>query len=332
MSNEIVVAESPLFLAPAARLDVVLEAYQAKKEFINHVLDEGKDYGTTPGTGDKPALLKPGAEKLLNFFGLMHTFDDVNTIEDWTGKEYGGEPFFFYRQRINLYRIINGERILVGTADGSCNSWEKKYRYRKQERICPACGMATVIKGKAEYGGGWLCWAKKGGCGAKYPDGDEVIESQEVGQVKNPDPAEQANTVLKMAQKRALVAGVLITTGASDYFTQDVDDFVEGTFTTNNGHSDTPPPEDKPKRKSAPKKPNGNGSSWNPVGILVEAGICENVNAASGLLNSHVSKDIISAKDKDALIAWGKRYRGWRDLGSEPEAAADNATQEIDPK
>ena len=105
----------------------------------------------------------------------------------------------------------------------------------------------------------------------------------------------------------------------------DAMDAIEGEFTD-------APTQSKPKRKTTTKKPNGNGSSWNPVTVLVEAGICENVNAASGLLNAHVPKDIISAKDKDALIAWGKRYRGWRDLGSEPEAAADNATQEIDPK
>ena len=38
---------------------------------------------------------------------------------------------------------------------------------------CPLCGNTTaVIKGKAEYGGGWLCYAKKGGCGAKFQDDD----------------------------------------------------------------------------------------------------------------------------------------------------------------
>jgi len=242
MSNQIVPAEGNIFLAPAARLDVVLQAYQDKKEFINKVLDEGKDYGKTPGTGDKPALLKPGAEKLANFFSIMPTFEDASIIEDWTGAEHGGEPFFYYRQCAMGWRIINGERVLIGSADGSCNSWETKYRYRQQQRICPTCGKSTIIKGKIEYGGGWVCFAKKGGCGAKFVDGDQSIEGQQVGQIKNPDPAELVNTVLKMAQKRALVAMVLIATGASDYFTQDIDDFTEGTFSESVPAQSAPPP------------------------------------------------------------------------------------------
>lgn len=34
---------------------------------------------------------------------------------------------------------------------------------------CPACGSArAVIKGKEEYGGGFVCYGKKGGCGNKW--------------------------------------------------------------------------------------------------------------------------------------------------------------------
>lgn len=35
--------------------------------------------------------------------------------------------------------------------------------------VCPACGgLDAVIKGKQEYGWGWVCFTKKGGCGAKW--------------------------------------------------------------------------------------------------------------------------------------------------------------------
>jgi hypothetical protein len=212
------------FLVPAASLEQVLATYQWKKEFIENVLREGVDYGVTPGTTDKPSLKKAGAEKMASFFGLSPVFEDIQTTEDWTGAEHGGEPFFYYRQKCKLYR---GER-LIASADGSCNSWEKKYRYRNSERVCPACGKSTIIKGKAEYGGGFVCFAKKGGCGAKFPDNAPEIVGQEVGQIKNPDVAELTNTILKMSQKRALVAATLIATNASDYFTQDLDDFVTG--------------------------------------------------------------------------------------------------------
>jgi hypothetical protein len=93
--------------------------------------------------------------------------------------------------------------------------------------VCPECGKDTIIKGKAEYGGGWICYAKKGGCGAKWPDDSEqarTFETTEIGRVDNPDLADTFNTVLKMADKRALIAAVLNGTAASDVFTQDVED------------------------------------------------------------------------------------------------------------
>ena len=74
-----------------------------------------------------------------------------------------------------------------------------------------------------EYGGGWLCWNKKGGCGQKFIDGDEAIEGQSVGDIDNPDLPDLWNTVIKMARKRALTDAVLLVTGASALFTQDVE-------------------------------------------------------------------------------------------------------------
>src|SRR5205085_7043391 len=92
------------------------------------------------------------------------------------------------------------------------------------QRTCPACGQAAIVKGREEYGGGWLCFRKRGGCGAKYADGDGVIESQQTGRVFNPDIADQVNTIQKMAQKRALVGAVLLAVNASEFFTQDIED------------------------------------------------------------------------------------------------------------
>ena len=219
MANEIVVS-NPNFLAPAASVNDMLALYQAKKDFIEGVLREGVDFGAAFPGSEKPALLKPGAEKMVSFFGLSPVFEDVVTIEDWTGEAHSGEPFFYYRQKCKLYK---GDH-LIATADGSCNSWEKKYRYRNAERVCPICGNASIFKSKQKPE--FYCWAKKGGCGATFQLNDNRIIGQELGQVKNPDVADITNTIVKMAQKRALVAAVLIGTAVSDYFTQDIDDFV----------------------------------------------------------------------------------------------------------
>jgi hypothetical protein len=222
--NEIVLSRETLFLAPAGTVEDFLKAYQLKKEIIQSILREGVDFGIVPGS-EKPALLKAGAEKMSNFYALSPDFVDIKTVEDWTGQDHNGEPFFYYRQKCNLYKNqSDGTRIFIASADGSCSSWEKKYRYRQAERVCPNCGKPAIIKGKQEYGGGWLCFIRKGGCNAKFLDDAPEIVNQDVGQVKNPDVAEQVNTMLKMAQKRALVAATLIATNTSDYFTQDIED------------------------------------------------------------------------------------------------------------
>jgi hypothetical protein len=205
---------------PAMEVVSAVERYKLLNSFISQVLREGTDYGKIPGAGDKATLLKPGAEKLAMFFGLSPTFEQVRSVEDWTGKDYNGEAFFYYLIKCRLTK--NGQ--IVAEGDGSCNSRESKYRYRGGERVCPACGKATIIKGREEYGGGWLCFAKKGGCGAKFGAADKTITEQQTGRILNPDPADQVNTILKMAEKRALIAATLIAVNASDYFTQDIED------------------------------------------------------------------------------------------------------------
>lgn len=223
MENEIVLSNQ--FLAPAISVKGALQAYQDKKDLIDSIMKPNVDYGIIPGTS-KNTLLKAGAEKATSFFGLSARFRDAVVVEDFTGKDHEGEPFFFYRRTCELWR---GDYI-VASVDGSCNSFEKKYRYRNSDRLCPSCGKPAIIKGKQEYGGGWLCYKNKGGCGAKFGDKDQSIIGQDNGQIKNPDVADLANTILKMADKRALVAATLIATGLSEYFTQDIEDFVTGEF------------------------------------------------------------------------------------------------------
>lgn len=63
---------------------------------------------------------------------------------------------------------------------------------------------------------------------------------------------------------------------------------------------------------------------FDPVAVLVDEHISENRFAATGLLKSHVPAEIKT--NRDALIKWGKLYRGWRDLNATPEQAAEKAT------
>jgi len=188
------------------------------KRIKQELMEDGVHYGTIPGT-QKPTLLKPGAEVLCSIYGLRPDF--VPTLEVGDGIT---TPTLRVTMRCELHLgDTSGPVVAVGY--GSANSWERRYRYRRGERHCPACGVVgKVIKGRDEYGGGWLCYAKKGGCGAKWPNGAPEIEGQHVGDVENPDPYDLENTLVKMAKKRAHIDAALTGTASSDLFTQDLDE------------------------------------------------------------------------------------------------------------
>ena len=251
MSSELTVSEQNSFIAPVVDIQSALARYKAFREFVKQVLVEGTDYGKVPGT-DKDTLLKPGAEKLGAFFGLRPIFLMMDTTDDWTGKDHNGETFFYRQYKSQLYR--SGE--LVGEGIGSCNSWEKKYRYRWMNELeIPA----NVDKSTLEYKDGVITefafaidkaeTSGKYGKPAEYwkqfndainngtarqikrktKKGDDM-PAWEIGgklyAVPNKDVSDQVNTIDKMAQKRAFVAAILIATNASDYFTQDLEDFT----------------------------------------------------------------------------------------------------------
>jgi len=217
------VRDNNLFIAPVVNVQGALQRYQDMKDFIQSILKNEVDYGIIPGTS-KPTLLKPGAEKLSTFFGLSTQFAIIEKSEDWTGENHGGESFFNYWYKCTLTR--NGKVIAEG--EGSCNSFEKKYRYRSADIKCPKCGSDTIKKSK--FDDGWYCFGKIGGCNAKFSKGDKSIEDQPRGQIKNPDIADIVNTLQKMGQKRAYIAAVLLATNASEYFTQDIEDYIDAEF------------------------------------------------------------------------------------------------------
>ncbi len=190
---------------------------QLIQQVMKEVMIEGQHFGLVPGCGPKPALLKAGAEKLCFAFRMAPSFDITLTQLENGHREY--------QIICTLKHIVTG--YVLGSGVGCCSTMESKYRWRKAERVCPECGSTAIIKGKAEYGGGWICFARKGGCGEKFKDDDAKITGQEVGRTENTDIADVYNTVLKIGKKRAHVDAVLTATAASDIFAQDIEENPE---------------------------------------------------------------------------------------------------------
>jgi len=196
----------------------VIAIRRAVEEIIEKVLVEGEHYGVIPGTSQpdkkpKKALLQPGAEVLCQVFRFRPKYV-VETKEE--------RPDFILREyRCELYNVVTGE--LVGEAIGSANSREEKYLVQTAARLCPVCNKPTIIKGKDEFGGGWLCFAKKGGCGAKFVDEDKKILDQ-TGAVSSDKVQNLHNTIISIAQKRAFVKATRTATATSNIFTDEPDD------------------------------------------------------------------------------------------------------------
>jgi hypothetical protein len=160
-----------------ARLDVIRDA-------MNTAMLEGIDYGRIPGV-DKPSLFKPGAEKL----GVLFQLD----VQLKNGKTWGPGDHLTVSSEATVFHAPTGTRL--GYGEGMCSTRESRYAKRRGERLCPQCGKPAIIKGKAEYGGGWVCFKKKDGCGAKYHDTDPAITGQVVGDIENPDLPDLWNCV-----------------------------------------------------------------------------------------------------------------------------------------
>lgn len=218
MTEALATQASPIgtLIAPVMNVALAKERLMQLQQFVKEYLVDGEDFGTIPGT-PKPTLYKPGADKLCELYGLADEYEVTQRTEDFD------KGLFDYEVKCVLLR--KPEMTLVSSGLGSCNSYETKYRWRDSKRVCPNCGKDAIIKSKEEYGGGWLCFAKKGGCGTKFAGNDEAIIGQTVGRVQNEDIADIKNTILKMGKKRAKIDAVLSATRSSGLFTQDIEDW-----------------------------------------------------------------------------------------------------------
>ncbi|MBE3039168.1 MAG: hypothetical protein IMZ62_10200, partial [Chloroflexi bacterium] len=192
--NETAIVES----GPQTMIMTPTEAqaeYKRLQAFVSGVMVSGTDYGVIPNTGNKPTLLKPGAEKLCEVYGYAPSVEVTNSVEEWDREI----PFFNYLVKVTLTSKRTG--IMVAEGMGSCNSKEVKYRYKTEW---------WNGGGDPPGNAGWYKARNKSWC----------------KKVENRETADLANTFLKMAKKRAFIDATLSATRSSELFTQDVEDIA----------------------------------------------------------------------------------------------------------
>jgi hypothetical protein len=160
------------------------------QEVMKAVMKDGTHFGVIPGT-PKPSLWKPGAEVLAATFRIAVSYK----IEDLSTEDV-------VRYRVAAIGTHQTSGIVMGEGMGECSSNEEKYKWRK---AINAAEFAATPENR-----------RRTKFGKQY-NTDQV----------RTEAADLANTVLKMACKRAQVAMTLNVTAASDIFTQDIEDLPE---------------------------------------------------------------------------------------------------------
>jgi hypothetical protein len=163
------------------------------QDVMQEVMKDGTHYGTIPGTKSK-SLYKAGAEKLMATFRLAGDPE----VED-----LGSNGEIHYRVKV---RLTSASGTFIGAGVGECSSQEDKYAWRAA--VCDEEFDDTPENRRR----------------TKYAKWQGKIEKKK--QVRT-NPADVANTILKMAKKRAQVDAVITCTAASDIFTQDIEDLPE---------------------------------------------------------------------------------------------------------
>lgn len=138
-----VAAASERSFLPIMNIETALARRDAVVTFVKRIMTPDVDFGVIPGTA-KPTLLKPGAEKLCSFFGLEPQYITAAEEADWTGEAHHGEAFYYVRYRCELRR----DGRVVGAGEGSCNTWESKYRYRwvAEDQIPAGVDKSVLVK------------------------------------------------------------------------------------------------------------------------------------------------------------------------------------------
>lgn len=164
------------------------------QEVMRSIMKEDTHFGVIPGT-KKPSLYKPGAEVLCVTFRIGDRYE----VEDLTVDGMA-------RYRVRCIGVHQVTGVVLGEGLGECSSHEEKYKWRAA--ICTEEFEVTPENMRR----------------LKFSKWQNKVEKKQ--QIRT-ESADQANTILKMACKRAKIAMTLNATAASDIFTQDIEDLPE---------------------------------------------------------------------------------------------------------
>lgn len=165
------------------------------QEVMRSVMKPDVHYGIIPGC-KLPSLWKAGSEVLLTTFRIAVSVQ----AEDLSGPDC-------IRYRVRAIGTHQASGVVIGEGVGECSSDEEKYKWR-QTYVKKEYDATPESRRRMKY--------------SEYQG-----RTTEKMQVRT-EPADVANTILKMAKKRAQIDMTLTALAASDCFSQDLEDLPEG--------------------------------------------------------------------------------------------------------
>jgi hypothetical protein len=235
--NAVVVQQSTA-LAQVATASEMKAHVQRIQQVMRAVMKDGTHYGKIPGAGDRKSLFKAGAEVLCTAFHIAPTYK----VEDMSDGDC-------VRYRVTCVGTHQATATILGEGMGEASSNEEKYKWRNV--VCDEEFDEALDDRKR----------------AKWQKGYQNAAPYQRKQIRT-EPADIANTVLKMACKRAQVAMTINATAASDIFTQDLEDLPDEIRDSVTG--DREPKGDAPRGKPQTQAPRSTNSAPAGGGVATE--------------------------------------------------------------
>lgn len=283
----------------------VLNQVKLIQELMENVMKKDEHFGVVPGCGNKPTLLKAGAEKICFTFRLAPKFEVFEREYENGHREY--------RVTTTLFSIESGNLVGSGVGVASTNETKWKYRNDIEDTGEPIPKDYKLNKGKY----------KEEGFIAVKDDATDQWTWCTIKKIEHTNPADYYNTVLKMAKKRSQVDAVLTATACSDIFAQDLEEIGDQLKkvvkdepqkepikeTVVQGHKDKQEPD---KKKEKPDKQEKKSLEFN--------GVLDDVKPIHGVNN----------KTKKPFTRYGLLFKDGTTFGTFDADIADIAVSLID--
>jgi hypothetical protein len=247
----------------------IIQHVAVVQEVMRAVMKPDVHYGKIPGT-DKPTLYKAGAEVLCMVFRIADTYEVTDMSTEG-----------IVRYRVNCIGVHQGSGTVMGSGLGEASSGEEKYKWRKA--VCKEEFDETPANMRR----------------VKHARGKNNTTYKQ-DQIRT-EPADLANTILKMANKRAKMAMVLNVTAASDCFAQDLEDMDDALRDHLTRHGDEPSQSAGQTTGAAAEKPAYTDEAF-AKNLPIWRGLIEGGKKTADQIIQNVSKVSAMTEDQMAMV------------------------------